>query len=48
MPGTEDPIADKLQILMAAYKIALNDIANFIDRGKKIEKIRKAKTRVPY
>jgi hypothetical protein len=36
--GTEDPIVDKLQTAMAAYKNAIDNIANFIDRGKIIEK----------
>lgn len=36
--GTEDPIVDKLQTAMAVYKNALDDITNFIERGKIIEK----------
>ncbi len=38
--GTEDPIVDKLQTAMTVYKNALDDITNFIERGKIIEKFR--------
>ena len=38
MLGVDDPIVTKLQIAMSVYKNAFNDIANFIDRGKIIEK----------
>jgi hypothetical protein len=38
MLGVDDPIVTKLQIAMSVYKNALDDIANFIDRGKIIEK----------
>lgn len=37
MLGTDDLIIDKLETAMAVYKNALNDIVNFIDRGKIIE-----------
>jgi hypothetical protein len=37
MLGTDDPIVDKLETAMSVYKNALNDIVNFIDRGKIIE-----------
>jgi predicted transcriptional regulator len=37
MLGTDDPIVDKLDTAMSVYKNALNDIVNFIDRGKIIE-----------
>jgi Mg2+ and Co2+ transporter CorA len=36
--GTDDPLVDKLDTAMSVYKNALNDIVNFIDRGKIIEK----------
>jgi hypothetical protein len=36
--GSDDPIVDKLQAAMSVYKNAFDDIANFIDRGKIIEK----------
>ena len=35
--GGEDLIVDKLQTAMAVYKNALDEIANFVDRGKIIE-----------
>ncbi len=38
MLGTDDPLVDKLDPAMSVYKNALNDIVNFIDRGKIIEK----------
>jgi len=38
MLGVDDPIVTKLQIAMSVYKNAFDDIANFIDRGKIIEK----------
>jgi hypothetical protein len=38
MLGTDDPIVDKLDTAMSVYKNALNDIVNFIERGKIIEK----------
>ena len=38
--GAEDPIVDKLQTAMAVYKNAHDDITNFIERGKIIEKFR--------
>ena len=37
MLGTDDPIVDKLETSMSVYKNALNDIVNFIERGKIIE-----------
>ena len=37
MLGTDDPIVDKLNTAMSVYKNALNDIGNFIERGKIIE-----------
>jgi len=37
MLGTDDPIVDKLDTAMSVYKNALNDIVNFIERGKIIE-----------
>ena len=37
MLGTDDPIVDKLNTAMSVYKNALNDIGNFIKRGKIIE-----------
>ena len=42
MLGVDDPIVTKLQIAMSVYKNALDDIANFIDRGKIIEKFHPA------
>ena len=36
--GTDDLIVDKLQTAMSAYKNSFDDIANFIERGKIIEK----------
>lgn len=36
--GGDDLIVDKLQTAMAAYNNAFDEIANFIDRGKMIEK----------
>lgn len=38
MLGTDDPIVDKLDTAMSVYKNTLNDIVNFIERGKIIEK----------
>ncbi|UCE51917.1 MAG: hypothetical protein JSV31_22050 [Desulfobacterales bacterium] len=38
MLGTDDPIVNKLQTAMSVYRNAVNDIANFIERGKVIEK----------
>jgi hypothetical protein len=38
MLGVDDPIVNKLHIAMIVYKNAFDDIANFIDRGKIIEK----------
>jgi hypothetical protein len=38
MLGTDDPIVNKMQTAMSVYKNALDDITNFIDRGKIIEK----------
>ena len=40
MLGSEDPIVHKLQTAMSAYKNVFGDIANFIERGKIIEKFR--------
>jgi uncharacterized protein (UPF0147 family) len=40
MLGTDDPVVTKLRTAMSVYKNALNDIANFIERGKMIEKFR--------
>jgi uncharacterized protein (UPF0147 family) len=40
MLGTDDPIVNKLQTAMSVYKNAFDDIANFIDRGKIIEKFK--------
>ena len=37
MLSTDDPIVDKLNSAMSVYKNALNDIVNFIERGKIIE-----------
>ena len=37
MLSTDDPIVDKLNTAMSVYKNALNDIVNFIERGKIIE-----------
>ena len=34
----DDPIVNKLQTAMSAYKNAFDEITNFIDRGKEIEK----------
>ena len=39
MIGKDDPIVDKLQTAMSAYKNAFNDIAHYIERGKIIEGI---------
>ena len=36
--GTDDPIVNKFQTAMSVYKNAFDDIANFIERGKIIEK----------
>jgi uncharacterized protein (UPF0147 family) len=38
MLGADDPIVNKLQSAMSVYKNAFDDITNFIDRGKIIEK----------
>jgi hypothetical protein len=38
MLGTDDTIVNKLQAALSVYKTAFDDIANFIDRGKIIEK----------
>jgi len=38
MLGADDPVVNKLATAMSVYKNAFNDIANFIDRGKIIEK----------
>jgi hypothetical protein len=38
MLGTDDPIVNKLETAMSVYKNAFDDIANFIDRGKIVEK----------
>ncbi|MGB5750147.1 MAG: hypothetical protein WBM69_24445 [Desulfobacterales bacterium] len=38
MLGVDDPIVNKLQTAMSGYQNAFDDIANFIDRGKIIEK----------
>jgi uncharacterized protein (UPF0147 family) len=38
MLGVDDPIVTKLQIAMSVYKNAFDDIANFIDKGKIIER----------
>jgi hypothetical protein len=35
--GADDPIVNKLEAAMSAYKNALHDIAGFIERGKIIE-----------
>jgi uncharacterized protein (UPF0147 family) len=40
MLGTDDPVVTKLRTAMSVYKNALDDIANFIERGKIIEKFR--------
>ena len=40
MLGSDDPIVHKLQTAMSVYKNAFGDIANFIERGKIIEKFR--------
>jgi predicted transcriptional regulator len=37
MVGSDDPIANKLKTAMTVYKNVLNDIADFIERGKIIE-----------
>ena len=37
MLGNDDPIVDKLETAVTAFKNAFDDIANFIDRGKIIE-----------
>ena len=36
--GEDDPLVNKLQTAMSGYQNAFDDIANFIDRGKIIEK----------
>ncbi|MGD8973102.1 MAG: hypothetical protein PVJ56_07355 [Desulfobacterales bacterium] len=36
--GTDDPVVNKLRTAMSVYKNAFEDIVNFIDRGKIIEK----------
>ena len=38
MVGTNDPVVDKMETAMMAYKHSLNDIHSFIERGKIIEK----------
>ncbi len=38
MLGTDDPIVNKFQIALSVYKNEFDDIANFIERGKIIEK----------
>jgi uncharacterized protein (DUF2384 family) len=40
MLGSDDPIVNKLQTAMSAYRSALDDIASFINRGKIIEEFR--------
>ena len=40
MLGIDDPIANKLQTAMSVYKNVLDDIANFIEKGKIMEKFR--------
>ena len=40
MLGSDDPIVHKLQTAMSVYKNAFGDIANFIERGKMLEKFR--------
>ena len=40
MLGADDPIANKLQTAMSVYKNVLDDIANFIEKGKIMEKFR--------
>ena len=40
MLGTDDPIVHKLQTALSVYKNAFGDIANFIERGKMLEKFR--------
>jgi len=37
MLGTDDPIVDKLNTAMSVYKNALNDMVNFIEKGRIIE-----------
>jgi hypothetical protein len=37
MLGADDPIANKLQTAMSVYKNILDDIANFIEKGKIME-----------
>ena len=38
--GSDDPIIQKLQTAMSVYNNVFDDIANFIERGKIIEKFR--------
>ena len=38
MLGADDPIVSKLQTAMSVYKNTFDEITNFIDRGKMIEK----------
>lgn len=38
MLGTDDPIVNKLQTAMTVYKNAFNEISNFIEKGRIIEK----------
>jgi uncharacterized protein (UPF0147 family) len=38
MLGVDDPIVTKLQIAMSVYQNVLDDITNFIERGKVIER----------
>ena len=40
MLGSDDPIVHKLQTAISVYKNVFGDIANFIERGKMIEKFR--------
>ena len=40
MLGTDDPTVDKLRSAMLVYKNAVDDIANFIEKGKIIEEFR--------
>jgi len=38
MLGSEDPVVNKLKTAMSVYKNAFDDIADFIDKGKILEK----------
>ena len=40
MLGSDDPIVNKLQTAISVYKNALDDIANFIEKGKIMEEFR--------